>query len=197
MFFFHGPYWIVYHKLFENLFKLPDFALFRWTLLFRSFYTPLLISSLFVAHFFFDSRLGKFISLQHLFWFFEINSNNFSNFYPSSSSIVIYPFTRCFFIYQIFSPNRSILFSSSISLCFYSPPLRLPPPVPRASLYLLVSPRTSNAIHRTDHEEARSSSFSSVSTRLIARSRTTGIELLAVGAPRLSRTRSFIPSPDY
>lgn len=47
MFFFHGPYWIVYHRLFENLFKLPDFALFRWTLLFRSFYAPLLISSLF------------------------------------------------------------------------------------------------------------------------------------------------------
>lgn len=156
------------------------------------------INFLFIHIFFFDSNIFSLIrGLQHLFWFFEINSNNFSNFYPSSSSIVIYPFTRCFFIYQIFSPNRSILFSSSISLCFYSPPLRLPPPVPRASLYLLVSPRTSNAIHRTDHEEARSSSFSSVSTRLIARSRTTGIELLAVGAPRLSRTRSFIPSPDY
>lgn len=156
-----------------------------------SFFLCSSINFLFIHIFFFDSRLGKSISLQHLFWFFEINSNNFSNFYPSSSSIVIYPFTRSFFIYQIFSPNRSILFLFASTLLRSDCLRRF------LELLSISSCRTSNAIHRTDHEEARSSSFSSVSTRLIARSRTTGIELLAVGAPRLSRMRSFIPSPDY
>lgn len=69
----------------------------------------------------------------------------------------------------------------------------MPPRVPsRASL----SPRVvSNGQRDTErHEEARSSSFSSVSTRLIARSRTTGIKLLAVGAPLLSCALLF-PGP--
>lgn len=73
-------------------------------------------------------------------------------------------------------------------------PFRPLPP----SLLIFFSCVRSNAIHRRRAREA-SLPFSSVSTRLIARSRTTGIELLAVGDPLarllffICETRSFPP----
>lgn len=73
------------------------------------------------------------------------------------------------------------------------PPSRLPLP-------FFVFCVRSNAIHRRRALEA-SLPFSSISTRLIARSRTTGIELLAVGDPLASSSSFFLicetrsPSP--
>lgn len=64
------------------------------------------------------------------------------------------------------------------------------PSLPSLSLPFLVFCVRSNAIHRRRAREA-SLPFSSISTRLIARSRTTGIELLAVGDPLASSSSFF------
>lgn len=119
--------------------------------------------------------------------------SSFLSFPLFANSIVFY--LEFFSIFLILLLSLKFLFFSqhSFSSLLLPSPFQLPPRVPsRASL----SPRVvSNGQRDTErHEEARSSSFSSVSTRLIARSRTTGIKLLAVGAPRLSCVLLF-PGP--
>lgn len=157
MFFFHGPYWIVYHRLFENLFKLPDFALFRWTLLFRSFYAPLLISSLFVAHFFFDSRLGKSISLQHLFWFFEINFS-FSQFLQFLSFFFIHRYISLHPLFlhlpNFFSKSQHSVFLVDFSLLLLSSA----PTASAGSSSFSLSPRVASHEQRDTQDRPRGGS---------------------------------------